>query len=422
MRPRRCRPTLAARASTPAAGRRSWCQQTGSARGTGVRSTPTLFTPSRVRAAGGRAGAGQGKARRAGSQGLGVLLVDSSLPVLSLRALQSPRRTCLATTPPAATTSLSRRRRRSRRSSGALRLAGRCSDCPAVARMLHARPAVAEPPLRRPSLLLLPPCSAYLVFEGVDSAFYCWLNGQARLCTGIQKLGRRRRAAAARAAATRRQSHNLLSALRPPSPSPQHHCCCSLWGTARTVACPRSSTSRRCSSRARPTRWRCRRAGAGGVLARPLLRLASCLACYSPSCLHAVVFVCLFQQVLKWSDGSYLEDQDQWWLSGIHRCAGICICSPGHALMCCARRLPTHSQRSLLPIPNPSAGTSTCWPSRPATLQTFTSARPSPGAQPPGGRRRPRGARALGCSALPCCAVLLPCMNRSQMGLWHRLT
>ncbi|XP_022139268.1 uncharacterized protein LOC111010223 isoform X2 [Momordica charantia] len=24
-------------------------------------------------------------------------------------------------------------------------------------------------------------------------------------------------------------------------------------------------------------------------------------------------------QVIKWSDGSYLEDQDQWWLSGIHR-------------------------------------------------------------------------------------------------------
>lgn len=24
-------------------------------------------------------------------------------------------------------------------------------------------------------------------------------------------------------------------------------------------------------------------------------------------------------QVLKWSDGSYLEDQDMWWLSGIHR-------------------------------------------------------------------------------------------------------
>lgn len=24
-------------------------------------------------------------------------------------------------------------------------------------------------------------------------------------------------------------------------------------------------------------------------------------------------------QVMKWSDGSYLEDQDMWWLSGIHR-------------------------------------------------------------------------------------------------------
>jgi beta-galactosidase/beta-glucuronidase len=24
-------------------------------------------------------------------------------------------------------------------------------------------------------------------------------------------------------------------------------------------------------------------------------------------------------QVMRWSDGSYLEDQDHWWLSGIHR-------------------------------------------------------------------------------------------------------
>lgn len=24
-------------------------------------------------------------------------------------------------------------------------------------------------------------------------------------------------------------------------------------------------------------------------------------------------------QVIRWSDGSYLEDQDHWWLSGIHR-------------------------------------------------------------------------------------------------------
>ena len=24
-------------------------------------------------------------------------------------------------------------------------------------------------------------------------------------------------------------------------------------------------------------------------------------------------------QVMRWTDGSYLEDQDHWWLSGIHR-------------------------------------------------------------------------------------------------------
>lgn len=44
-------------------------------------------------------------------------------------------------------------------------------------------------------------------------------------------------------------------------------------------------------------------------------------------------------QVMKWSDGSYLEDQDMWWLSGIHRrasapChAGTCPCLPRHYLL-----------------------------------------------------------------------------------------
>ena len=36
-------------------------------------------------------------------------------------------------------------------------------------------------------------------------------------------------------------------------------------------------------------------------------------------------------QVLKWSDGSYLEDQDMWWLSGIHRCA-VCSVVAGQAV------------------------------------------------------------------------------------------
>ena len=31
---------------------------------------------------------------------------------------------------------------------------------------------------------------------------------------------------------------------------------------------------------------------------------------------------CLCVQVMKWSDGTYLEDQDMWWLSGIHRWVG----------------------------------------------------------------------------------------------------
>ena len=29
--------------------------------------------------------------------------------------------------------------------------------------------------------------------------------------------------------------------------------------------------------------------------------------------------LCKLCQVMRWSDGSYLEDQDHWWLSGIHR-------------------------------------------------------------------------------------------------------
>lgn len=28
---------------------------------------------------------------------------------------------------------------------------------------------------------------------------------------------------------------------------------------------------------------------------------------------------CLCLQVVRWSDGSYLEDQDHWWLSGVYR-------------------------------------------------------------------------------------------------------
>ena len=32
-------------------------------------------------------------------------------------------------------------------------------------------------------------------------------------------------------------------------------------------------------------------------------------------------------QVIKWSDGSYLEDQDMWWLSGIHRWEALQGCS-----------------------------------------------------------------------------------------------
>eukprot|EP00898_Chlorokybus_atmophyticus_P007068 jgi/Chlat1/7362/Chrsp59S06961 len=33
-------------------------------------------------------------------------------------------------------------------------------------------------------------------------------------------------------------------------------------------------------------------------------------------------------RVLRWSDGSYLEDQDQWWLSGIHRDVELVSCPP----------------------------------------------------------------------------------------------
>ena len=36
-------------------------------------------------------------------------------------------------------------------------------------------------------------------------------------------------------------------------------------------------------------------------------------------------------QVLKWSDGSDLEDQDMWWLSGIHRCSMVGLGGAGWA-------------------------------------------------------------------------------------------
>ncbi|KAI7835594.1 hypothetical protein COHA_010515 [Chlorella ohadii] len=82
-------------------------------------------------------------------------------------------------------------------------------------------------------LLLLPsPCRAFLVFEGVDSAFYCWLNGQFVGYSQDSRLP---------------AEFDVTELLRP---------------------------------------------GADNVLA---------------------------VKVLKWSDGSYLEDQDMWWLSGIHR-------------------------------------------------------------------------------------------------------
>ena len=55
-----------------------------------------------------------------------------------------------------------------------------------------------------------------------------------------------------------------------------------------------------------------------------MLRLRTCPLAMS-SCVHTKTYHSLQQtqpeivQVMRFSDGSYLEDQDHWWLSGIHR-------------------------------------------------------------------------------------------------------
>jgi beta-galactosidase len=41
---------------------------------------------------------------------------------------------------------------------------------------------------------------------------------------------------------------------------------------------------------------------------------------------------------MRWSDGSYLEDQDHWWLSGIHRNVAI-YSKPQVRVSVCAWRL-----------------------------------------------------------------------------------
>ena len=38
-------------------------------------------------------------------------------------------------------------------------------------------------------------------------------------------------------------------------------------------------------------------------------------------------------QVMRWSDASYLEDQDHWWLSGIHR--DVILSSKPQVHLCC---------------------------------------------------------------------------------------
>lgn len=69
-----------------------------------------------------------------------------------------------------------------------------------------------------------------------------------------------------------------------------------------------------------------------------------------PSCMLCMLAPAL--QVLKWSDGSYLEDQDMWWLSGIHRHAG-----QGHA-----RRAGPCPQTAIRCRLTSCSTHRTCWP------------------------------------------------------------
>ena len=84
----------------------------------------------------------------------------------------------------------------------------------------------------------------------------------------------------------------------------------SSWGIARTAVCLLSLMSQTSSAQARMFLL-CRYVS---IQARCcLLRVAA--SCRQHSHYHSNVIV----QVMRFSDGSYLEDMDHWWLSGIYR-------------------------------------------------------------------------------------------------------
>ena len=84
----------------------------------------------------------------------------------------------------------------------------------------------------------------------------------------------------------------------------------SSWGIARTAVCLLNLMSQTSSALARMS-WLCRYV---------FIRARCCLLHVSaPSGQHSYHCNNVVLQVMRFSDGSYLEDMDHWWFSGIYR-------------------------------------------------------------------------------------------------------
>lgn len=136
-------------------------------------------------------------------------LCNDQICAICLIPVQSTRHLCRRTTPPAATSSPLQPLQRPQ-TTGTRPLPGACylpagcllpaaclppetllpaHACPARERLLRA----SQPrPQLKPRLVCTPTaasaCRVFLVFDGVDSAFYCWLNGQVRSLPPVIRL------------------------------------------------------------------------------------------------------------------------------------------------------------------------------------------------------------------------------------------
>ena len=84
----------------------------------------------------------------------------------------------------------------------------------------------------------------------------------------------------------------------------------SSWGIARTAVCLLNLMSQTSSALARMS-----------LLSRYVFMQARCCLLNAPAPFGQSFFHCnnMVLQVMRFSDGSYLEDMDHWWLSGIYR-------------------------------------------------------------------------------------------------------